>query len=417
MTLRHPPLLKLIAPAVVFAALLAVLALVNRAETPPTPAATLAGDPTSTEQRAEADARRGDAYLQRVRDTGDAALYTRAERSFDSALRRDPRNVTAVIGAGTLALARHDFREGLRLGERALSLAPATVRPYAVIVDAQIELGRYDEAERSLQRMVDLRPNLASYARVSYFRELNGDLRGAAQAMSLAVSAGGGTPENVAYVQSLLGDLALRRGRVGAAASAYRQALRVVGDHPPALIGLARVEVARGDLDAASMALRRAGERGDPVTLTEIELARGRKAAAAIQIEKADAQHRQELAQGAHPDPGMAEFEADHGSRRRAVTLGRRIYAEAPSVEAADALGWALTRAGRSAEGLRMAREALRLGSRDPSFHYHAGITAAAAGRPAMARRELRRALAPDPSFSPYHAARARRELRRLGGM
>ena len=130
------------------------------------------------------------------------------------------------------------------------------------------------------------------------------------------------------------------------------------------------------------MALRRAGERGDPVALTEIELARGRRGAAAAQIEKANEQHRQELAQGAHPDPGMAEFEADHGSRRRAVALGRRIYAEAPSVEAADALGWALTRAGRPAEGLRMAREALRLGSRDPSFHYHAGIAAAATGRP-----------------------------------
>ena len=185
-----------------------------------------------------------------MRETGDATLYSRAERSFDSALRRDPRNVTAVIGAGTLALARHDFREGLRLGERALALAPATVRPYAVIVDAQVELGRYADAERSLQRMVDLRPNLASYARVSYFRELNGDLRGAADAMSLAVSAGGGTPENVAYVRSLLGDLELKRGRVDAAASAYRQALRVVSEHPPALLGLSRVEVARGHLDA-----------------------------------------------------------------------------------------------------------------------------------------------------------------------
>ncbi len=118
------------------------------------------------------------------------------------------------------------------------------------------------------------------------------------------------------------------------------------------------------------------------MALTEIELARGRRGAAAVQIETANEQHRQELAQGAQPDPGMAEFEADHGSKARAVALGRRIYAEAPSVEAADALGWALTRAGRPAEGLRMAREALRLGSRDPSFHYHAGIAASAAGRP-----------------------------------
>ena len=417
MTLRHPTLLKLLAPAVVFVALLAVLALVNRGESPSLPGATVAGDENTPARRAEADAQRGDAYLQRVRETGDASLYSRAERSFDRALRRDPRNVTAVIGSGTLALARHDFREGLRLGERALALAPATIRPYAVVVDAQVELGRYDDAERSLQRMIDLRPNLASYARVSYFRELTGDLGGAAQAMSLAVSAGSGTPENVAYVQSLLGDLDLKRGRVAAAGQAYREALAMVPGYVPATLGLARVEVARGDLDGAAAAHRRAGKRGDPVALTEIELARGRDGAAAEQIEKANEQHRRELALGAHPDPGMAEFEADHGSRTRAVALGRRIYAEAPSVKAADALGWALTRAGRPAQGLRMAREALRLGSRDPRFHYHAGMAAAAAGRPVAARRELHLALALDPSFSPYYAARARRELNRLGAM
>ena len=60
-----------------------------------------------------------------------------------------------------------------------------------MIADAQIELGRYGAAARTLQRMVDLKPELASYARVSYFRELHGDLAGALQAMRLAVSAGG----------------------------------------------------------------------------------------------------------------------------------------------------------------------------------------------------------------------------------
>ena len=79
---------------------------------------------------------------------------------------------------GSLANARHDFRAGLRYGERARAAAPGVVKPYGVIVDAQVELGRYDAAERTLQRMVDLKPNLSSYARVSYFRELHGDLRG-----------------------------------------------------------------------------------------------------------------------------------------------------------------------------------------------------------------------------------------------
>ncbi len=438
MALRPPTLLlKLAVPAVVFAALLAILTLVNRSDTGSLPSVadrTDVGAPSGDTRaqieslqrvvadqpgRAQGYAELGDAYLQRTRETGDPSLYARAERSFDAALRRDPRNVTATIGAGTLALARHDFAEGLRLGERARQLAPGTARPYAVIVDSQVELGRYSDAARSLQRMVDLKPNLASYSRVSYYRELSGDLRGAVEAMALAVSAGGGAPENVAYVQTLLGDLELNRGRVSAAAAAYRQALAGVADYLPAQAGLARVDVARGRLSAAADRLRSVSQRlplpGYLVSLAEIELALGRNAAGATDLELVRAQRRLLAAAGTRADVELVLFEADHGDPDRAARLGRGVYAEAPSVRSADALGWALTRVGKPRQGLRLARRALRLGSRDPAFHYHAGVAAAAVGSDDLARRQLRAALSLNPSFSPYHAARARRALRSLG--
>src|SRR5205085_5978529 len=128
----------------------------------------------------------------------------------------------ALTERAALELSRHDFRAGLADAERARRLAPQVVAPYGALVDALVELGRYRAAGRALQAMVDRRPDLAAYARVSYFRELHGDLGGAAAAMRLAVSAGSGAAENTAYVQSLLGDLELARGRVGAAALAYR---------------------------------------------------------------------------------------------------------------------------------------------------------------------------------------------------
>jgi hypothetical protein len=96
------------------------------------------------------------------------------------------------------------------------------------------------------------------------------------------------------------------------------------------------------------------------------------------------------------------------------VALGRRAYAAAPSVRSADALGWSLTRAGRPAEGLRYSTEALRLGSRDALFLYHAGIAARDAGRVDLARRYLARSLAGNPRFSPLHAPRAMRALESL---
>ena len=63
------------------------------------------------------------------------------------------------------------------------------------------------------------------------------------------------------------------------------------------------------------------------------------------------------------------------------MALGRRLWRAAPSVGSADALGWALTRAGRPREGLRWARRALAHGSRDPSFLRHAAVAAQARGR------------------------------------
>ena len=88
------------------------------------------------------------------------------------------------------------------------------------------------------------------------------------------------------------------------------------------------------------------------------------------------------LRDGGKPDAGMVLLEADYGDPARAVRLGRRMWRSARSVTAADALGWALTRAGRPADGLRYARRALRLGSRYRSFHRHAAIAARQAGLP-----------------------------------
>ncbi len=96
----------------------------------------------------------GDAYYQRARETGDPAYIERAERAYDTALAADPGDVAALSGQATVALARHDFAGGLELARRAHRLAPASVAPYAALVDGLIETGRYGAAARALDRMV-----------------------------------------------------------------------------------------------------------------------------------------------------------------------------------------------------------------------------------------------------------------------
>ena len=361
---------------------------------------------------------RANVELQRARETADPARYARAEALFRRVLTRDGRDIDATIGLGTLALARHDFRAALRIGLEAHRIAPQLARPYAVLVDAQIELGRYEPARRSLQKMIDMRPNLASYARVSYYRELHGDLDGALQAMALAVSAGGQAPENVAYVQTLLGDLQASRGHRGAARRAYATALTQTPGYVPARVSLARLQAAAGQLHSAISGLQQVVEQRPlpeyVVALGEAQQAAGQPANARETFALVDAERRLLAANGINTDVEIALFEADHGDPRRAVALGRRAWHAAPSVRSADAVGWALTRAGRPVQGLVWARRALALGWRDPIVLTRAGLSARAAGRPATARRYLRRALRANPRFSLIWAPRARRALREL---
>ena len=433
MTLTQRIPTKLLVAALAFAATLAVLAIVSsRQSSAPTLAAQPAFVPAtsqSTDARiaslqaqvkaAPKDPRGyaalGQAYLQKVRETGDASFYSRADGVLGTALRLDPRSPDATVVAGTLALARHDFRGALQIAQRARMLTPELAAPYGVLVDSLIELGRYDQAERALQRWVDIKPALASYARVSYWDELHGDLGGAVVAIRAAISAGGDVAENGAYVQTLLGNLELQRGRLHSAELAYRTALARFSGYVPAQAGLARVDAARGDLGSAVRRYRGVVARLPlpeyVVGLGETELAQGRTAAATRDLALVGAEEKLLKAAGVDTDVDLAIFEATHGSPSRAVGLATRAWAAAPSVRSSDALGWALTRAGRPEEGLRHSMQALRLGSRDPMFLYHAAVAAHAVGRDSLAKTWLRRALADNPRFSPLFAPKAQRLL------
>jgi len=114
------------------------------------------------------------AYLQKVREVGDPSYYPKVDALLGSALRHDPADTEAATLMGTLTLARHQFMDALSWGNKAHALNPYASRPLGVISDAQTQLGRYDEAVASLQQMVNLRPDLSSYSRVSYLRELYG---------------------------------------------------------------------------------------------------------------------------------------------------------------------------------------------------------------------------------------------------
>jgi tetratricopeptide (TPR) repeat protein len=356
----------------------------------------------------------GLAYQQSARETGDPAYYGKSAGVLRRALRIKPEDLIATSALGSLALSRHRFREALALGRRAISISPSTARGYGVIGDALVELGRYDGAFSAFNKMVSLKPSLAAYARVSYARELIGEVRGAAQAMSLAVDAAVGQPEALAWSQTQLGKLLWSHGRLRSAERHYRIALAVRPGYVYALDALAQVEAAHGRVRRA-IALERRAVDTIPLpqfvaTLGDLERVLGRDAAATRQYALIGAIQQLLRANGVKTDLETALFDVDHAVRLpHALVLARAAYLDRPSIDGEDVLAWALARNGRCAEALRHSKRALRLGTLDASKFFHRGMIERCLGNRADATGWFRRAVALNPHFSVLWAPVARR--------
>ena len=360
----------------------------------------------------------GLALLQRIRETADPSLYPAAETALRAARRLRPHDALPLIGLGGVLLGKHEFADALRIGKAAEELDPSSSGAGAVVVDALIELGRYGSAWAAVDRLVARSSDLTSLARLSYAHELRGDLSGALEAMQRAAAATGLAPENTAFALALVGQLERQNGDAALAREAYEQALALVPEHAPSLAGLGRLAVGAGDLDTAKGYFGRAVDvLPSPeyvISLGETLEAAGNAGDARKRYDLARAQIALLQAGGVVVDLDLALFEADHGDAAKSLALAEAAYEATPTVRAADALGWALHRAGRDDEAWERAREALRLGSRDPRFHYHAGAIALARGDVVTARGHLEQALETDPGFSATDVLETQRLLDQL---
>jgi tetratricopeptide (TPR) repeat protein len=364
----------------------------------------------------------GAAYLQRARETGDPAFYLKAEAVLAEALARRPDDAETLTTLGALALAQHQFDAGLAHGQRALDLNPYSTRALGVIADAQVELGQYAAAVETVQRMVDTRPDMASYARVSYLRELHGDVPGALEAMQAAAQAGSGVPEHRAWTLTQLGLLRANHGDPAGARAEFEAALRAMPGYVPAQAGLARVLAAEGRLEAAIAAYEAVTERMPlaeyVIALGDCYLAAGRRDEASRQYALVEALAHLQQANGVDVDLEITLFEADHPGEfaplETTVARARQVYARRPTVQAADVLAWALYQTGELDEAERYAAEALALNTQDASAWYHAGAIAWASGDTPTAQARLAQSLLINPHFSLRGAAEAERMLAQL---
>lgn len=187
--------------------------------------------------------------------------------------------------AGVL-MSQHEFQKALVTAEEAIRINDHNAMNYGILVDAHVELGQYPEAIEAADKMVSIRPDLRSYSRVSYIRELIGRHDGAIDAMQLAVDAGAPGSEEKAWAQLQLAGLYERKGDRAAALAISRAIVEERPEYPFALANIGRLEILDGDTTAGVAMIEKACTIIPEVSFF-VELAKYHKAAG--HIEAADA--------------------------------------------------------------------------------------------------------------------------------
>jgi tetratricopeptide (TPR) repeat protein len=330
-----------------------------------------------------------DGLLRDARVTGNAGLAYRAEELLKKALSDDSGNYEVNRELGAVYLSQHRFKEAIAIAEKGRRERPYDPVNYGVIGDGHLELGDYTDAFDAFDRMMALRPGAAAYARVAYARELQGNLAGALESMTLAAGATSPTDrEGLAWARAQVGELDLQLGRLHDARQAFTAASQAFPGHPFAVIGYAKVMAAEGDLDRAVHLLEDLQKRSptpDLAARTGDLLTRlGRRDDAERQYALAEAAWRADA-----PEPrNLARFLATHARKiAEAVTIAEQAASVRDDIFTNDALAWAYFKAGRTAEARKVIERALRTGTVDRDILAHAAAIRGRVPQVQMARR------------------------------
>jgi tetratricopeptide (TPR) repeat protein len=127
------------------------------------------------------------AYIKHAARPAISSSITKPEAAIDDALRIEPQNLNARKLKASLLATFHRFTEARAAALDLENEIPNDPFIYGVMTDANDELGNYTDAIASAQKMVDLKPNASSYARVGHIRSLHGDHKAPSKCLILAI--------------------------------------------------------------------------------------------------------------------------------------------------------------------------------------------------------------------------------------
>ncbi len=191
-------------------------------------------------------------FITEQRITGEHHYYYPAiEKILNGVLSIDPKNFEANVFKASLRMSQHQFADAKKIAEEAKAINPDNAYVYGILVDANVELGNYEEAVAMSDKMQALKPSLESYSRASYLREIYGDYDGAIAAMKLAVQAGLPGSEPQSWSLNVLGDLYYNIGKLDEAERTFQENLFIRPSYAPSMAGLAKVLTKKKDYTRA----------------------------------------------------------------------------------------------------------------------------------------------------------------------
>lgn len=354
------------------------------------------------------------AYIRLARETGDFSINAKAESAALRALELEPTNLNSLKLKTSLMLTFHRFAEARDFARELQKHNSKDAFFYGALTDANIELGNYKEAVKNAQEMVDTRPDMASYARVSYVRSLHGEPDGAIEAMKLAAKiADPNDREAQAWCLVHLADEFFKTGKYRDAELQYDNALKTFSGYHLALAGKGRARAAQNDFDNAIKFLTEANAR---VPNVENIIFLADVYTRLNNLDEAKKQY--ELAAFIEKNLGnldqrrLALLWADHDMKLdEALAIATREHDARKDIFTADIFAWCLFKNGKVVEAKKIIAEAMRLKTRDARFFYHAGMIERGLGNKKAATGFLRKALEINPFFDLLQAENAKRIL------
>ena len=351
-------------------------------------------------------------YILEARATGNYPYYDKAAMKYvNDVLAVEPDNFQALNLKSLLYLSQHHFADGLAMAEKAEKINPYNAFLYGTLVDGHVEMGHYDSAVASAEKMMSIRPDLRSYSRASYLREIYGDYPGAIEAMKAAIEAGAPGNEATEWCRTQLGHLYENIGDLKSAEMHYTIALTERPGYVHALGGMARIALAAKDYNKAISYYLQADSLVNDFSfkedLVDVYQLAGQKEKAA-QMAKAGIDEMNKNAVGAATDENIGHY-ADRelayaylkiDDYDKALEHALAEYNRRPkNIDVNETLAWVYHQKGDNEKALPYIKEALKTNSKNPVLLCRAALIFLSAGDKVKAKEYFQEALKNNPNI------------------